>query len=57
MGPFNLVEGQGFLSFIKVVAPNYEIPSRITIKKNVEAVYNTCKKVVNVQILIHLELN
>ena len=57
MRPFNLVEGYGFKSFMKVVAPNYDIPSRTTIQKNVEAMYDTCKKVVNVQVHSHLELN
>lgn len=34
--PFNIVEGKGFLSLMKQVAPLYKVPTRNTIKNNVD---------------------
>ncbi|KAK9751846.1 THAP domain [Popillia japonica] len=34
--PFNIVEGKGFLSFMKEVAALYKVPTRNTIKNNID---------------------
>lgn len=38
--PFQMVENEGFLNLMKVTAPLYKVPSRLTLKKMVENKYD-----------------
>ena len=41
MRPFNLIEGQGFIDFVKVLEPKIVIPSKKTLKnKYLEPIYH-----------------
>lgn len=41
--PLQMVEGKGFKKLMSIVAPNYNIPSRNTIKSRIEKVYEDRK--------------
>ncbi|KAK9679213.1 hypothetical protein QE152_g40200 [Popillia japonica] len=47
--PFNIMEGKGFLSFMKEVAPLYQVPTRKTIKNNIDRQY----EVVSINHFVH----
>jgi hypothetical protein len=40
MRPVNIVDGTGFKKFMKVVLPNYVVPSRPTVSKHVDRFYD-----------------
>lgn len=44
--PLQMVEGKGFKKLMSIVAPNYNIPSRNTIKSRIEKVYEDRKSAV-----------
>ena len=43
--PLSLVEGKGFLKLMSVVAPDYKVPIRNTIKSRIEKIYDDQKPV------------
>jgi hypothetical protein len=43
--PLSLVEGKGFLKLSSVVAPDYKVPTRNTIKSRIEKTYDEQKAV------------
>ena len=37
--PLKLVEGKGFLNLMSILAPDYKVPSRNTVKSRIEMMY------------------
>ena len=37
--PLKLVEGKGFLNLMSILAPDYKVPSRYTVKSRIEMMY------------------
>lgn len=58
MMPLSTVDGVGFVEFMNKVSPNYEVPSRFTIKRRIQGLYQTEKhKVANeIQIIDSIAL-
>jgi len=50
MLPLSIVDGVGFVELMKKVSPNYEIPSRFTIKRRIQGLYQTEKHKVATEI-------
>ncbi|XP_065642245.1 E3 SUMO-protein ligase ZBED1-like [Hydra vulgaris] len=50
MLPLSTVDGVGFVEFMNKISPNYEIPSRFTIKKRIQGLYETKKHKVATEI-------
>ena len=44
MQPASLVENQGFRSFVTILDPQYDIPSRRTVMRRLPAKYNETKQ-------------
>jgi hypothetical protein len=42
--PLRIVEGRGFTKFITIIAPEFKIPSRNTIKSRIEKIYTVTKR-------------
>ncbi|CAC5392920.1 unnamed protein product [Mytilus coruscus] len=42
--PLSFVEGDGFLNLMNIVAPEYKVPTRITIKSRIAKLYDEQKK-------------
>jgi len=50
MLPLSTVDGVGFVEFMNKISPNYEIPSRFTIKRRIQGLYETEKHKVATEI-------
>lgn len=50
MLPLSTVDGVGFVEFMNKILPNYEIPSRFTIKRRIQGLYETEKHKVATEI-------
>lgn len=50
MLPLSTVDGVGFVEFMNKISPNYEIPSRFTIKRKIQGLYETEKHKVATEI-------
>ena len=42
--PANMVECQGFKEFIKIICPEYDVPTKQTITNNMEKIYSVEKE-------------
>ncbi|XP_065133764.1 E3 SUMO-protein ligase ZBED1-like [Paramisgurnus dabryanus] len=44
MRPISIVEGEGFIDFVRELEPRYIIPSRTTVTKNIAKIYDTTRE-------------